>query len=222
MASAWSIGLSNIGLGDVLCTGGPLPGTPIDVEFTGALGGTNVSAMTKVDSFTGGTSPATAITTVTGGVAGSTGNERMITVVPVDATGSACSATVRSAVKTYLDGLREVSFVVNTGTPTFTAINVAYTVHVLAGYDSATVITACTAALTAYLSPGSWAGGSQSPPAWTAGETVVRYLAVSNVIAQVAGVAYVASLTVNAGTVDVTLTGTSPLPAVGTISGSAV
>ena len=146
----------------------------------------------------------------------------MVCVVPLDASGTGCSAVVRAAVKTYLDGLREVSFEVNVATPTYTAINVTYAVHVAAGYDSATVVTACTAAVTAYLSPASWGGGSDSPPVWRSGETVVRYLAVSAVIAQVPGVQYVSTLAVNAGTSDVTLTGTAPLPAVGTITGSAV
>ena len=217
------VALSNIGPGDVAVTGGPLPGTAVDVEFTGALGGTNVAGMTHTDSLTGGTAPAVAVTTTTAGAAAGTptGNERMVCVAPLDVAGVGCSAVVRSAVKTYLDGLREVSFVVNVVTPTFTAINVTYAVKVASGYDSATVVAACTAALTAFLSPASWAGGSDSPPVWTF-EDKVRYLAVSNVIAQVPGVQYVDSLTVNAGTSDVTLSGAAPLPAVGTITGSAV
>lgn len=41
--------LSNIGAGDVTCTGGPLPGTAVEVEFTGALAATNVNEMTATD-----------------------------------------------------------------------------------------------------------------------------------------------------------------------------
>lgn len=59
--------LSNIGVGDVTATGGPLPGTPVDISFVGALGGINVTQMTATPSFTGGTSPAIAVTTVTPG-----------------------------------------------------------------------------------------------------------------------------------------------------------
>ena len=216
------VALSNIGPGDVTCTGGPLPGTPIDVEFTGALGGTNVSAMTKSDSYTGGSSPTTVITTPTGGVAGSTGNERMVTVFPVDTTGTGCPATVRTTTGTYLDGLREVSFAVHVGTPTYTTVNVTYAVKVSTGYDSTTVVAAVDAALGAYLSPSVWAGGDQSPPVWRTGENKVRYLAVSAVISGVPGVAYVSTLTVNSGTSDVTLAGSAPLPIVGTISGSSI
>lgn len=61
--------LSNIAAGEVACTGGPLPGSVVDIEFRNGLGKQNVSAMTTTDSLTGGTTPATAITTPTPGVA---------------------------------------------------------------------------------------------------------------------------------------------------------
>lgn len=59
--------LSNIGVGDVLCTGGPFPGTPVDVTFSGALSGANIAQMTATSSLTGGSSPAVAVTTITEG-----------------------------------------------------------------------------------------------------------------------------------------------------------
>lgn len=59
--------LSNIGVGDVSCTGGALPGAPVDVEFTGDLAGISVTQMTATSSLTGGTTPAVAVTTVTEG-----------------------------------------------------------------------------------------------------------------------------------------------------------
>lgn len=64
--------LSNITVDGVVCTGGPLPGSTVDIEFTGALSVTDVAAMTTTDSLTGGSSPATAITTPTPGVAADT------------------------------------------------------------------------------------------------------------------------------------------------------
>jgi len=62
------VNLSNIGYGEVWCTGGPFPATAVVVNFTGTLSGTLTGApMTKTDSLTGGSTPATAITrTVTG------------------------------------------------------------------------------------------------------------------------------------------------------------
>jgi hypothetical protein len=58
--------LSNVAVGDVAATGGPLPATPVVVTFTGNLGNQNVAAMTTTDTLTGGS---TAVATTTGGVA---------------------------------------------------------------------------------------------------------------------------------------------------------
>lgn len=59
--------LSNINVGDVACTGGPLPGTLVTVTFGGQYLGVNVAAMTATGSLTGGSSPAVAIATTTAG-----------------------------------------------------------------------------------------------------------------------------------------------------------
>jgi len=62
------IALSNIAPGDVVCTGGNLPGTPIVITFGGVYANTDVPAITSTSSLTGGTSPAIAITeTLKGG-----------------------------------------------------------------------------------------------------------------------------------------------------------
>lgn len=62
--------LTNIGTGNVLAAGGPLPGSVVNITFQNNLSSTNVTAMTTTDSFTGGSSPASAITTPTSGVRG--------------------------------------------------------------------------------------------------------------------------------------------------------
>ncbi|MGZ3140800.1 phage tail tube protein [Lentzea chajnantorensis] len=60
--------LSTIGAGNVTCTGGPLPGTAVVVEFVGTLAGVDVPQMTTSSaSLTGGTSPTVAVTTTTPG-----------------------------------------------------------------------------------------------------------------------------------------------------------
>jgi hypothetical protein len=56
--------------GDLATGGGPLPGTPVTVTFQGRYSGSNVAQMTTTDSLTGGTTPASAVTTTTPGVAG--------------------------------------------------------------------------------------------------------------------------------------------------------
>lgn len=51
-------GIPTIGIGNVLVTGGPLPGTPLTVTFIGKLGGQDVPLMTTTGTtFTAGTSP---------------------------------------------------------------------------------------------------------------------------------------------------------------------
>jgi hypothetical protein len=60
--------LSNIASGDVVVGGGPLPGTPVTVTFTGNLAGQNVGALTANGaSLTGGTDPAISVSETTPG-----------------------------------------------------------------------------------------------------------------------------------------------------------
>lgn len=61
--------LPNIGAGNVTGAGGALPGTPVVITFTNQLGKQNVNAMTAAHAFTGGTTPAIAVTTTTAGSA---------------------------------------------------------------------------------------------------------------------------------------------------------
>lgn len=62
------VALSNIGASDVVCTGGPLPGTAVTVTFDGALANADIAAMTASGaSLTGGSSPAVVIATPTAG-----------------------------------------------------------------------------------------------------------------------------------------------------------
>ncbi|MEU0216849.1 hypothetical protein ABZ281_17770, partial [Streptomyces sp. NPDC006265] len=61
-------GLSNVDPGDVACVGGPHPGTPITVTFTGQHAGTDVTELTgDATGLTGGTTPDVVITTTTPG-----------------------------------------------------------------------------------------------------------------------------------------------------------
>lgn len=60
-------GLSNINVGDVAVTGGPLPGTAVVVTFKGQYIGTDVATMTDTSSLTGGTTPDAGVTVTTAG-----------------------------------------------------------------------------------------------------------------------------------------------------------
>jgi hypothetical protein len=57
--------LSNVRVGEVAVSGGPHPGTAITVAFGGDYEHTDVPQMTATGSFTGGSSPAIAVTTTT-------------------------------------------------------------------------------------------------------------------------------------------------------------
>ncbi len=61
--------LATVGQGNTTCAGGPLPGTAVNITFIGPLGAQDLSPITTTDSFGGGSSPASAITTPTPGVA---------------------------------------------------------------------------------------------------------------------------------------------------------
>jgi hypothetical protein len=61
--------LPNIGPGTVAGSGGALPGTPVVITFQNQLGRQNVGQMTAAHAFTGGTTPAIAVTTTTAGSA---------------------------------------------------------------------------------------------------------------------------------------------------------
>lgn len=54
--------------GDVVASGGPLPGTPVVITFGGRYAKRPVSALATTDSLTGGTDPASSVTETNAGV----------------------------------------------------------------------------------------------------------------------------------------------------------
>jgi hypothetical protein len=61
--------LPAIGSGNVVCTGGPLPGTAVTITFQNVLGGLNVPQISVAsNNLTGGTSPTPSVSTTTQGV----------------------------------------------------------------------------------------------------------------------------------------------------------
>ena len=139
------------------------------------------------------------------------GQERTVTVVPVDANGDALSPAAMEALGAYLAALREINFVVVVAPPTYAAATVVAAVVVDYGVSLDTVQAAVQSALTSMLSPANWAGGASTPPVWLADMTL-RYLDVANVILSAPGVHHIGSLTVNGGTSDVTFNGYAALP----------
>lgn len=74
--------LTSIGTGNVFCTGGPLPGTPVVMTFCGTLGAVPQKLVALgTNSLTGGSSPTAAITrTTAGGGANSLNHTRRATL----------------------------------------------------------------------------------------------------------------------------------------------
>jgi hypothetical protein len=155
-------------------------------------------------------------------------NPRCVTVVPIDADGNPVSATIKNEALSLLQSVREVNFLVFVADPTYTTIDVAFTVMAYPGNLAADVAARVTAAITDFLSPQNWGVppyGDTSGRSWI-NDTTVRYLELAQVVNDVEGVHYIISLTFakagqTKGTADVTMTGIAALPRPGAISGTA-
>lgn len=154
-----------------------------------------------------------------------TNQERTVTVAAVDVNGNPVSSVVQSQISTYLQAQREVNFIVNVVAPTYTTINVQYSVYASPGYSTTALNSQINAAIESYLSPAVWGGGTLTPPSWDAALTTVRYLGIAGAIEAVVGVQYIASLQIGVqgfplSTVDIPMAGATPLPQPGQIAGS--
>jgi baseplate J-like protein len=156
----------------------------------------------------------------------STWKERFVTVAIVDQDGNALSSGVKTAVQTDLDGRRELNFEVRVIDPSFTSINVQFSVVLFAGFDQATVEGQVIDALSAYLSPENWGLPPSGEPAFAwINQSVVRYQDLSTLINNVEGVDYHTNLKLSAGTnplatsdVNLATSGPAPLVQPGTIA----
>ena len=147
------VALSNIGPADIIASGGPLPATPIDIEFVGNLGGQNVAQMTVTDSITGGDMT---VTTTTAGVASDDTTEKAITVYPVDADGLPVSDEIKATVLAELEAVSEINFLYFVRDPNYNSVDVGYVAVPKRGYTDEQMIAACDGQLADYLSPADW------------------------------------------------------------------
>jgi hypothetical protein len=217
--------------GDIETTGGPLPTTPIVVEFKGQFREVDVPALTiAANSLTGGTTPEPVITTVTPGVPPVTNADRAVTIAAVDTEGEPVSSTIKNAVDAYLESLREVNFLIYMIDPLYTTIDVNFTAVAKEGWLPADVDAAATQVVTDYLSPDQWglpdiiSIGDVPIPGWEL-KTTVRYLELAAVLDGVAGLDYLTILEFRKGSdafakTDIVLSGPIPLPRSGIIAGT--
>lgn len=148
------------------------------------------------------------------------GNERMIALALVDDVGADVSAGVSTAVEDSLEAQREVNFVVNAIDPTRTAIAVVFTAVSYRDFDPAVVELAAEAAVADYLDPANWGKPKFGDQQLWIDTTKVRMSEIFTVINNTEGLDYVTSMTINAGTIDITMSGVAPMPTPGAISGT--
>jgi hypothetical protein len=147
---------------------------------------------------------------------------RCVTVVVVGEDGNPVSAAIKQQVDDLLQSEREVNFLVFVIDPTYTVINVDFTVHPYPDYDGPTIVDAAKQAVADYLSPANFGAAPYGEtPLWLS-DNYVRYLEVAEVINRVEGLWYITALTVNGGTADVALPGPGPMPEAGAITGAFV
>jgi hypothetical protein len=133
----------------------------------------------------------------------------------------------RKAIKEYLEGFRELNFVVFVEPPTYTKVYVTTKVKVLPNYSTVSVEANVKAAIVSYLSAETWGNpeaattGANSWLNATQGYGIVRYNQIIGLIERTQGVAYVfagseglktGTSASPSGTADITLTGEAPLP----------
>jgi hypothetical protein len=186
----------------------PVPILPADFAVL-ALSVAGVGFAAAINLYSPGPPPATNVA-------------RSVTVVLAGPDGLPVSPTTKAAVDALLQGLREVNFLVYEVDPGYVTINVTFQVGLAAGYLGTDVVTNATAALRNYLTPSTFAAPSAGEVAglWTP-VAAVRYLDVALVLQAVEGVDHVIALTLNGGTVDITLPAPASLPKPGTVTGTA-
>ena len=213
--------LSNIAVDDVVITGGPLP-TLITVEFVNNLATSNRTQMTiGTNSLTGGGGAGSlVIATTVGGVADVTNAERAVGIVAIDSNGNAIGSVLKAEVDTLLQSKREINFLVGVFDPVYNTISVTFAAKAYAEFDLADVESRAEAAVTDYLNPKNWGVLPFGDAKSLINTKIVRYLEVAQVINNVEGLSHITTLTVNGGTVDITMLGAVSLTLAGTIAGT--
>ena len=150
-------------------------------------------------------------TYVTATLAPETNIEAAIAVSAIDSNGAAVSNSIATQIVALLSSLREVNFMVSYLQPSYQDLWVNYIVIATPGANLSTVTANVNAAVVAYLFPGNWAGGDNTPPTWDTTINAVYYLSLASVIEGVFGVQ---SIQVVGGTPSLGI-GTSPKPAYG-------
>lgn len=136
-----------------------------------------------------------------------------VTIAAVDSTGQPVAAPIKELLEAeFLDEYRRI---INLTPHIIDAILQPVAVHfeavATADADPVDVETAATAAINAYLNPGTYAGGDQTPPVWLY-RPIIRRQTISSILLGIDGLDHWTTLTLDAGTDDVELVGVAVLP----------
>lgn len=156
---------------------------------------------------------------------GTSNNEKMVALSPIDAAGAAVSAPIKTALKNLLESMRLNNFVVNVVDPTYHTVDGAASVHLDGTVASGIVDAALQSAWTGYINPATWgtpqpSGGER--PVWI-NQRVLRLNKVIQQLENVIGVEYAEPVTIGPSggplvAADYNLTGAFPLPQAGVLT----
>lgn len=146
------------------------------------------------------------------------GNEREVAVCVTDSSGNALNSDTMTAVRLWLESLREVNFIINVVAPSYSPIYVSCSVVRNTAYSAATVQSNIQSALVTLLSPTNWGLSSSGSLAWVNQPTIYGSV-VESTIQQTSGVDHVVTGSLAMGFspspgsfVDLALPGPFPLP----------
>lgn len=161
-------------------------------------------------------------------------NERMVTVFSLRDDGEWISAPSRAATDILFNGngstirpLREVTFAVHIGEPTYTTVDVDFDATAWPGHDPAVVEADAITAVQSYLYPGMWGQPLFGDERVWENEDTIRLGELYTVLNNVDGLRNVTALTFAAAgdpldDIDVVMGGPAPLPRAGAITGDVV
>lgn len=214
--------LSNIGVGDVICTLGPLATAAVRVEFANLLGQQNVAAMTHTDSLSGGSAAAT-VTTVRAGSAEVTNTAKSLTYIAIGSDGLPVASQIKANVAAELEAGRERGFRFYAMDPVYTTVSLTFDFTVYPGEDAAVVKAAAEAAGVAALSPQNHGLKPAGDVALWIAEPFVYYSEIYTALNAVDGLNKALNVRLNGVLdTDVALPGEGGLPLPGTVVGTAV
>lgn len=153
-------------------------------------------------------------------VAATYGHTGELTLSAIQADGTSISAGARTALEAALEAEAISGFNVHVVAPTYTTVNVDFTITVYDNFDTAAVLADAEQAVADFLSPATWGAPPFGEQAGWIDEPVVDIGTLEGVIKGTDGVRRATVVEINGGTADITLSGVPGLPTPGTIVGT--